>query len=189
MCERKIISNPHVIGKGQAALYDYHQPLIKKGIWKLKYRHQRAMGQYFGIALYREFFKDMKAQATHLREPIILIPIPLSKRKFRTRGFNHAEIIARAIAERALADKLPITIDTQILVKTKETKRQVETVGKHERKDNLHGAFAVTHEDRIAGKTIVLIDDVITTGSTMSEARKTISQYKPKRVLCIAVAH
>ena len=189
ICERTISTNTQVVGKGLATLYDYHHPLIKRGIWNLKYKNEATMGKYFGIALYREFFKDMLTQSEHAREPLLLIPIPQKKNRFSLRRDNHAAIIARAIAQYAQADHLPIEIDEEILLKVKDTKRQVETVGKENRKENIRDAFSVRHPERILGKNIILIDDVITTGATMNEARKTLNAYRPKRILGIAVAH
>lgn len=189
MCERTIHTNPQVVGKGLATLYDYRHPLIKKGIWTLKFKHERSLGHYFGIALYREFFKDMLAQAEHTRETLYIIPIPMSKKRLRHRPFNHAEVIAREIVDFAKADNLPIILLDQTLMKIKDTPRQAETTHRDTRKKNLDKAFAVLDGEELTGKSIIIVDDVITTGSTMEEARKTLAQFKPKRILGIAVAH
>jgi len=189
MCERTINTRAEFIGNGYASLFDYHNPLVKQGIWSLKYDKKRSMGKYFGIALYREFFKDLLLDPAHERETIILIPIPLSKKSKRARGYNHTEIIANAIMQFAEADGLPVIVDTTILKKIKETMRQVETPGRIARYANLKGAFGVTNGERIKGHTIVLIDDVITTGTTFNEARNVLLRFAPSRVLGIAVAH
>ncbi len=189
ICERTIHVKPQVLGNGTAALFEYRNPLVKKALWNLKYRHQREMGEYFGVALYREFFRDLLATPEHARLPIVLIPIPLTRKERRKRGYNHAEIIARAIEDYALADRLPIEVDVRTLKKARETKHQVDTVGKKEREENLKGVFVVADPRGIVGKTIVLIDDVITTGATMREAQETLRGAGAAKVLGIAAAH
>jgi ComF family protein len=174
---------------GTAALFDYHHPLIKKAIWRLKFHGDRAMGTYFGVALYREFFRDLLAVPDHARTRIILVPIPLSKKRRFRKPFNHAEVIARAILRYAEADNLPVSIESRILHKVRETPRQVETVGKESREKNVEDAFFAESSPQLKDATIVLIDDVVTTGATMREAKRALREAGAKRVLGLAVAH
>lgn len=93
----------------------------------------------------------------------IIIPVPLYKSDKMERGFNQAEIIAKEIGR-----ILKIDLSTDIVEKTRKTNPQ-KTLTKRERKVNLKDAFEVTMPDRIKGKRILLIDDVCTTGSTLTE--------------------
>lgn len=93
----------------------------------------------------------------------IIIPVPLYKSDKRERGFNQAELIAREIGR-----ILKIDLSTDIVEKIRKTNPQ-KTLTKRERKVNLKDAFKVVMPDRIKGKRILLIDDVCTTGSTLTE--------------------
>ncbi len=188
LCERTITLRPQFHGGGIATLFEYHHPLIKKGIRKLKYEHERGIGAYFGVAIYREFFKDLLLDPSHERETIYIIPIPLSPRRRLARTYNHAAIIAQTVHRYALTDNLPIHIDLATLAK-RTTKRQVETESKAERAKNLSNAFHINGGKHLRGHTIVLIDDVVTTGSTFAAAKAALEPLGPRRILGIAVAH
>jgi competence protein ComFC len=189
ICERTIVSQPTTLPDGTAALFDYRNPLVKKIIWRLKFHADRAMGTYLGVALYREFFRDLLSLPDHQRMPIVLVPIPLSRRKMFRKPFNHAEVIARTIEEYALADSLPVVVNTHILQKVRETKSQVETIGKEERIANIANAFRAEISQKERDSTFVVIDDVVTTGATMREAKRALREAGARRVLCLAVAH
>jgi predicted amidophosphoribosyltransferase len=76
-----------------------------------------------------------------------------------------------------------------MLFKKRENEQQVTARTKAKRAKNVAHAFGVRHGERITGKTVVLIDDVITTGATIIEAKRALREWKPKRILAIAVAH
>lgn len=189
ICERSIISKPETLDGGFAALFEYRNPLVKKGIWRLKFHADRALGAYFGVALYREFFREILTLPDHARTPITLIPIPLSKKRKFGRPYNHAEVIARTIADYAREDRLPIILRTDILKKIRDTRSQVETLGREERLKNLEGAFAASIPKELLATTFILIDDVFTTGATMREAKRALLDAGANKVLGITVAH
>lgn len=115
---------------------------------------------------------------------IIFIPIPLNRRRERARGYNQVtEILKKA--------NLPIL--TEVLVKTKDTVSQT-TLNKSERLKNVTGVFtasALKLPADLENITIVIIDDVITTGATLNEARATLAPHLPPsaRLLTLALAH
>ena len=189
ICERTITVKAVALSGTSAALFDYKNPLVKKAVWALKYKHRRSIGKYFGTALYREFFKQLSYGTKKTGESIILIPVPGSQKARRMRGYNHAGVIAATIAELGQDEGLTITLRDDILYKRKEVSQQAHTRGKDERKKNVESIFAVRHGEEIYEKTVILIDDVITTGATVAEAKRALKACKPKRVLAIAVAH
>lgn len=189
ICERTITTRPHALGATVATLFDYQNPLVKRALWALKYRRKRSLGKYFGIALYREFFKSLAQGNKQTKETIVLVAIPSGKRAFRLRGYNHAGIIAEAIVHAAKADGLVLQCEPRMLFKKRENEQQVKAHTKAKRAKNVAHAFGVRHGERIAGKTVVLIDDIITTGATIAEARRALNEWKPKRILAVAVAH
>ena len=189
ICERTITIRPRALGTTTAVLFDYKNPLTKKALWALKYHRRRSLGKYFGIALYREFFKELARGKGAKKEDIVLIPIPTGKRALAIRGYNHAGVIATAIAETAKKDGLLLCVESNVLFKKRENDRQVETSTKEGREKNVTHAFGVRYGERITGKTVILVDDVVTTGATVAEARRALRNSKPKRILAIAVAH
>lgn len=189
ICERTVTTRPHALGTTVATLFDYKNPLVKRALWALKYHHKRSLGKYFGIALYREFFKSLAQGSQHKKEAIVLIPIPAGRRALRLRGYNHAGAIAEAIVRAAKADGLVLHIEPTMLVKKHENEQQVKAQTKTERAQNVAHAFGVRHGERITGKTVIIIDDVITTGATIAEAKRALREWKPKRILAVAVAH
>jgi ComF family protein len=120
------------------------------------------------------------------QEPYMLIPIPLSAKRERERGYNQATLVA----EEACKSFQHIFVSQHILKKQKHTPPQT-TLTKEKRLQNLRGAFFVptTKKTLITDANIIIFDDVTTTGSTLREARATVLLYKPKSVVCIALAH
>ncbi len=189
ICERTITTKATALSGTTAVLFDYQNPLVKKAVWALKYHRRRALGRYFGTALYREFFKQLMKGGKHVGEEIVLIAIPGSKKALALRGYSHAAIIAETIAKCGMADGMRISAPRNVLYKKKEVMQQVKARGKAERTKNVANVFNIRDGEKLFGKTVILIDDVITTGATMNEARRVVKIWKPKRILALAVAH
>ena len=111
-----------------------------------------------------------------------IVPIPLTKKRLKQRGFNQSEEIAKELAK-----FLEIPLANNILLKVKETRAQVELSGK-DREENLKGVFAVRNNDLIKNKNILLVDDVFTTGSTLKEAASVLKVAGAKQIWGITVA-
>ncbi len=113
----------------------------------------------------------------------VLIPMPISRARMRARGFNQ---VLEVLRMHTVSDRY--TIETDALVRTRDTRPQTELT-REERLQNLKDAFSVLHPERIAGKHILLIDDVTTTGVTLRTAKATLLPYSPASVTCVAFAH
>ena len=116
----------------------------------------------------------------------IIIPAPLSKERYAKRGHNQVTTIART----ALAPFPHLHLREDILYKSQHTRPQTELT-KQERLQNLRGVFALhaNSASLLRGKRLILLDDVITTGATLKEARSVLLTAKPHSVQCIAMAH
>lgn len=116
----------------------------------------------------------------------ILIPIPLSTKREKERGYNQVTVVVKE-AVRGLPHSV---LTTDVLVRNKDTPPQT-SLNKQQRKSNLKGAFTVPPEKTamITQKRIILIDDVTTTGATLTEAVNALRQHSPKSIICIAFAH
>lgn len=113
-------------------------------------------------------------------EKYVCIPVPSSKNKYKYRGFNQAKIIADIISK-----KLNLTIDDSILTRERDTKAQFN-LNKKDRFINIKNAFKVNRD--IVGINILIIDDVITTGSTIREISKVLYAAGAKKVKCLTVS-
>jgi ComF family protein len=117
---------------------------------------------------------------------IAVVPVPLYTRKQAQRGFNQAEMIARG-ALKQLARPKRFDLSTGVLVRRRETGSQIGLT-RHQRRENLRGAFAVSDPTRILKRDILLIDDVLTTGTTASECARVLLRAGAARVWVATVA-
>lgn len=170
------------------SVFSYKDPLIRHSIWMLKYRNRPGIVENLGKILYEKMLEEYidLRDFSNFDNPII-IPIPLSEKRFRERGYNQAEKIARVIKSHD-NEKL-FTLETEILCRNRDTKRQAGIRDRRERLYNLTDCFSVRNKEKISGKNIILIDDVVTTGATLSEARAVLKKSGAKRVIAFTIAH
>jgi ComF family protein len=114
-----------------------------------------------------------------LPEPLVVIPVPLFKGKNRSRGFNQAEEIARAFVR--LRRATGIQLETGCLARTRDTSSQTGLT-RHQRRANLRGAFKVFRAERIRDRSILVVDDVMTTGTTAGECARVLLRAGAKEV-------
>jgi len=110
-----------------------------------------------------------------------LVPVPLHSARFRDREFNQAEVLAKLLAKRARAPLL------HCLERTRYTTTQTR-LDRHERMENLRGAFRVRHSARVQNRHLLLVDDVLTTGSTVEECARVLCAAGAASVRVITVA-
>ena len=119
-------------------------------------------------------------------QTIAVIPVPLHEAKRRQRGFNQAELIARAaLKSNASPERWFLLAD--ILERKRETDSQIGLTA-HQRRENLRGAFAVSRAEPIQGRDVLLVDDVLTTGTTASECARVLLRAGAARVWVATVA-
>lgn len=177
---RKLLSVAHLYAPHKAhevtALMHFTNPNVRALIHEAKFhantRAQRLLGNILRTYLQK-----------HTGDNVIVIPIPLSSARLRERGHNQVHEVLRFALE-----GLTLPIETSVLVRPKHTTPQTELTHT-ERRKNLVGAFAIRHPERIAGKHILLIDDVTTTGTTLHEAKTTLLPHAPASITCVALAH
>ena len=142
----------------KVAAWFFYQPSSPHSgmIHELKYHRQREIGHFIG----RVAAEEMSQQ--HFFDDIdLLIPIPLTKRRQRQRGYNQSHEIARGIS-----DTTGIPLFDKIVARTRFEKSQTHNTAM-ERRENVSGVFELLDSDAISGRHVMVVDDVITTGSTM----------------------
>ena len=167
-------------------LFHYKDNRVRALIWELKYKDNTRVLEYIAKLIYEEIISlasDIVLFNTDAE--FLLIPIPMTNERRIERGYNQSEYIAKAVLENDLAHSLIYA--PQLLEKIKETPRQSRSESKQDRIKNLSGAFQA--DQRVMGKYIILIDDVITTGSTLSEAKKTLKEAGARDVFAFTIAH
>ena len=123
----------------------------------------------------RKFFQILKSYDT-------IIPVPISKKRRKERGYNQSELIASEISK-----NIEISYVNQCLFKTKNIVEQSK-LGKEERLKNIQGAYQLYKPEIIKNKKILLVDDIYTTGSTVNECSKILNQAKPKKIGVLTIA-
>jgi competence protein ComFC len=170
-------------GKFLNGLYfaaSYKNNLVKNLICKLKYEpYVKELAPSLASLIITHL---NLIQKNFLGENAILVPVPLSKKKLKRRGFNQSEEIVKELSK-----NLGLPLATDALIKEKDTFSQME-LSKEERVKNIKGVFAVKNNEAIKNKKILLVDDVYTTGATMEECARILKKAGAREVWGIAVA-
>ncbi|OIP65283.1 MAG: hypothetical protein COV32_02570 [Candidatus Yonathbacteria bacterium CG10_big_fil_rev_8_21_14_0_10_43_136] len=170
------------------AIFDYNNKTIKRAIWSLKYKNARGFAEIFAPYLYDEIIGALGNELfISGGENILLVPVPLHKKRHRERGYNQSELIAREILKLDIAHIFSYT--PELLVRIKETKQQAKYEKRNMRIKNLRDAFHAPETLKARGKVVILLDDVTTTGATLVEAKRSIRHLRPRKVIAFAVAH
>jgi ComF family protein len=167
----------------RATAYGSYESGLRELIHLLKYEQVRPAANVLGRML-AEAIEDLLPSFGDA--PALVVPVPLHRDKLRQRGFNQAELIARAALKLSPAkDRLPLHAD----VLTRERPTQSQTgLTRHQRRENIRGAFAVADPGTVAGCEVLLVDDVFTTGTTVSECARILRRSGAAKVWVATVA-
>jgi len=158
-----------------AFLYHGHFPEV---VHAYKYDRRYALGQPLAHAM---FMAHHRFYPERLSDQDMFIPVPLHFMRRAQRGYNQAQVLAEEIAQ---LTKTPCVSD--LMVRRRRTKRQA-LLPHNERAQNVFGAFEVSRPERIRGKNIGLIDDVITSGNTVNECARVLIEAGAERVQVLAL--
>lgn len=175
-CEKKLPLNALI------SSVNYDAPAIKKLIYGFKYRY---LADAAGIL---SFFM-VKALLFHdCPLPSIIVPVPLHPRRLRWRGFNQARLLAENISQN-LAPPLKIPV-LDILERKKYNKPQMELRNYQDRLGNVRNLFQIksgANLNPVKNKTILLIDDIATTGATLEECAKVLKDTGARKIVAAVV--
>jgi len=161
------------------SLYPYRNEIIKKLLFQLKFKHIKDIAFVFGEPLHNFIFKEFQEDF-----PIYLLPIPQTKIHAKKRGFNQAHALAEAIAAH---NKNYFIKD--ILVRKDVVSAQTSFKSRKDRENNMRDGFFIENGEFLKNNTVVIIDDIVTTGSTMRAGKRALEKFSPKKISCISVAY
>lgn len=178
---------PRVLGEDWITpLFHYKDPKVKAIVWELKYHENTLPLEQIGKLIYDEILSEISDILIFDNDAgFLIIPIPITNQRRSERGYNQSELIARSIIENDIEHILLYA--PQWFSKIKETPRQSHSESKYDRVMNLLDSFEA--DERVEDKYVILVDDVVTTGSTMLEARKELMNKGAKKVLGFSIAH
>jgi ComF family protein len=167
----------------KAVAYGSYDGGLRDLIHLLKYQQVRPAGAVLG----RMLAETVSVLESDLPTgPILIIPVPLHAKKRSQRGFNQSEVIARA-ALKHLNRPERFRISVGALLRRRETESQIGLT-RHQRRENLRGAFVVSDPEQITQCNVLLVDDVYTTGTTVSECARVLRRAGVNRVYVATVA-
>lgn len=111
-----------------------------------------------------------------------IIPVPISKKRYKERGYNQSLLIANEISKQT-----NLELVNNCLIKTKNIIEQSK-LNKEDRQQNIQGVYIIQNEEIITNKKVLLIDDIYTTGSTVNECSKILQQARPEKIGVLVLA-
>ena len=189
---------------------DYDYPLVKQAIHRYKYDFVKDLAEPLGQLMVKRLNVILNDSEESFKN-LLLIPVPLHKKRLRWRGFNQAELLAQKISQ-----ELRIPLVNNFLIRTKYRLPQVAIKSSQERKENIKHAFQLNPEigtvtkdgpcsrvlakqgrsertvldliSNLKNRTIILVDDVCTTGATLEECALALRPLKPKQIWGLVIA-
>lgn len=158
-----------------------YKGIVKKLIYNFKYKPYLADLKNTLVELFYESIIQQEIFQQVYKSSPILLPIPLHPKRLRKRGYNHAQLLAESLSE-----KLKLRL-IEVLQRTKDTKSQFGLKLK-DRKENIKDAFILNSKFIIRDSNIFLVDDILTTGSTLLEAARILKKNGAKKVWGLTLA-
>lgn len=155
-----------------------YEGTLRECIHLLKYRKKTYLAQPLG-----ELLTELIRNDGDLRKTNLLVPVPPDKRRYREREFNQAHLLAEVVSS-----CFGIPISSPITLRRTRTTLPQAQLNRQQREKNVRGLFRVARAKGCRGKTILIIDDVFTTGSTANECAKVLSQAGAREVNVLTVA-
>ena len=175
--ERKLYGRLKVQHAG-AGFYFSKDGLLQHLVAQLKYKNNKEMGLYLGKLLGYQLMDCKRFDDVEL-----LIPLPLNRKKEKKRGYNQSEMICQGIAS---VWERPIVTDavSRVINTATQTKKN-----RSDRWENVDGVFAVTNPEKLIGKHIALLDDIITTGASIDACGNELLKVSGVKLSIISVGY
>lgn len=174
--ERKFVDEGVISGFCSAFVF-YDDSVLQKMIHTLKYDHNYHVGKYLG-----EKSAELMKERISGWNPNIILPVPLHSLRKAERGFNQSAEIAKGISK-----TIKVPYRSKFIKRKKYTQTQTH-FNLAERKENVQNAFTAKNCDRFKGKKVIIVDDVITTGATVTECGYKLLAAGAEKVFAVSVA-
>jgi len=155
---------------------DFENEILKHAMHLFKYESVKSLASPLSA-----LFPGTGIESICRNGSAVLVPVPLHKSKLRKRGYSQTELLAEELGR-----NLKIEVKAGMLSKSKRTAPQME-LGKKERLVNLSNAFRCKEPSSVTGKTILLVDDICTTGSTLEECAREIRRHRPGKIWGVTI--
>lgn len=174
----------------------YKNPKLKNALFYLKYHYTKSIAKHLAGITYQDFYIFLEKIDPELKN-VLILAIPISKKRLRERNYNQSELIIREIISKIKENKnlnLENFLIIDLILKNKDTIKFAKTHSHTERENLIRDAFMINDKYKnkfLEDKKIILIDDITTTGTTFYEARNTLIKagFQKKNVFGFAVAH
>ena len=185
-CEKKLESNtiweikenqnPYIFFEELISIFKY-EGIIRDKIIDYKFNEKSYLYKTFTNFLLKnkKVFEKIQSYDT-------IIPVPISEKRKKTRGYNQSLLISREISK-----KTGIKLQEKNLIKIKNTIEQSK-LDKEEREKNVQNVYQIKNEEILKNKKILLLDDIYTTGNTVNSCCKILKKAKPKKIGVIVIA-
>lgn len=154
-----------------------YEGILREVILRLKSWHGEGLAEVVGKLWAEQMEARLRAE-----KPDVVVPVPLHWRKHWQRGYNQSQTLARVLAKHL---RLPCRRWLRRIRATPQQRAQTQSA----RRENVRDAFRACQGLRLEGKNVLLVDDVLTTGSTASEAARALRSARPARIIVAVLAH
>ncbi len=161
---------------GVVSVFEY-AGLVKESLIRFKFYNEPGYYKTYGGLI-----ADKLDKLSNINDYQLVMSVPLHKQREYSRGYNQAYLISRELSR-----KIKLRESSGIFKRTRYTESQ-SLLDRHKRAQNVKGAFTVTKPGKIKGKTILLVDDILTTGSTIEECSRVLKEAGATRVIAVVVA-
>lgn len=163
----------HVFDQGMA-VFEY--PSVAASLYRFKYGGRQEYARFYARCMAKKLDSCLRVW-----QPQALVPVPIHPSRKRKRGYNQAEILAMALSE-----ETGIPVRKNLIKRVKKTRPQ-KALNSHERQNNLKKAFKICKND-VKLDTIIMIDDIYTTGSTMDAMAASLREHGVKHIYAASLA-
>ncbi len=154
----------------------HYENAVREAILRYKFGNAQVYRYAFGELVAQRVYEEYDGRFD------ILSWVPIARDRYRERGYDQVELIARDVAKRLCVPLLPL------LRKRRGIRAQSTLDGRDKRRANIAGAYRVRRRAKVAGQRVLLLDDIVTSGSTLSECAKTLLLAGAEEVICATLA-
>jgi len=158
-------------------------PLVDKMLKTYKYKFVQDMAAPLSVIAKKRVKKLLSKGFNLFEDNPLIIPVPLRRNRLNWRGFNQAELLAKNIS-----DAYHMIYRDDILTRITDPKHQADIKAKEDRVNNIKNNFAVKNSEPVKSRTVILVDDICTTGATLNECAKVLKESGAKRIIGFVIA-